>query len=525
MQQLKSIIQEVLLSKKTVDWLIMHDIAKHNQLPIAGIKFSLVDGKEQCDKPFATRQGYISIKEESFTNFMQIINELAIVNQDDTLLLSNLYLVITRYDGFGEELIILQNAFKECIGSEKCRLVFERLIESLNIEYFKDANTFHKNKPDTLSEWLRLFHSAEYVHNLSDPLLDSLYLVKEIGNEINYELLIAMNPFLRAVLIGKYGFILQISEDELKKEYDNNYELSFVVACLLNMTQVPLWLSQEMINICIENHWEKIGRQMFNYIFGINHRNRSDNELYYKLEELLHHTIIEKMNTNENNFKEWIKVLKFPHDFIALSSWLTYQKDTWEKISNEVKPCFIQQFIHELKRIVKLLPEYFNSENHDDPFSMFQLREEKYKEMLAHVFIFLLSAGDDDLKSIRKVCYEFKPLFYGGYKAVSLAKNFTTILLLIGLPGIHYFEVNDNDCKIIKSYIKNMAQTILIPYIHIMERETLIWEDDVQMFKSDADSCLINEYLNSIQHTKIKQMYQDVFDILQNTKVNHTSII
>ena len=521
MKQLKSIIQDTLSSKKTIDWLILHDIAKRIGTPIVDVEFSFVDGKERFDEPFKTCQGYISIVEKSFITFYQIIHELTTANQNNIVALSNLFVVITRYGGYDEQQIILENVFKECIGYVKSKMVFTMLIKSLNIEYYKDNNSLHGIKPDELNEWLNIFRSAEYVHNISDPLITSLCLVKEHGHEINYDLLIDMTPLLRAILIGQYGFILQISSDKLKNIYNDDNELSFVMACLLNETQTPSWLSQELINICIENFWEKIGKQMFNYIFGLNHRNRNENELYNGLKDLLHNSIILKITTSTIDSEKWIHTLSFPHDFIVLSSWLEYKKDSWKKIPTEVKTCFIRQFISELQRIVKSLPKYFSSEKHDDLFLSFQLHERKYQTMLAYVLLFLLSAKDDDLKSIKKICYEFKPLFYGGYKATSIAKDFSAIMLLIGLSGVHLYDVSDEGWNVVKMYIKEIVQTILVPYIHMAERDQTIWRDDIQEKTScnDVGLYLVNEYLCLIQSSKTKQIYNEVFGIIQDTKV------
>ena len=521
MKQLKSIIQDTLSSKKAIDWLILHDIAKCIDTPLADVELSFIDGKERLEEPFKTCQGYISVVEKSFTAFSQIIHELTTVNQNNIIALSNLFVVITRYGGHYEEQSILENAFKECIGDVKSKMVFTTLIKSLNEEYYKDNNSLHSIKPDTLAEWLHLFRSVQYLHSLSDPLVSSLCLVKEHGRDIDYDLLINMNPLLRAVLVSQYGFTLQLSDDELKYRCNDGYGLSLIMACLLSRADIPSWLSQELINVCIENFWEKIGKQMFNYTFGLNYRNRNENEVYTKLKDLLHNSIILKMTTSAIDSEKCIATLSFPHDFIALSSWLEYKKDAWEKIPYEVKPYFIRQFISELQRIVKTLPTYFSSEKYDDPFLSFQLHERKYKAMLAYVLLFLSLANDDELKSIKNVCYKFKPLFYGGYKAVFLAKNFSTIMLLISLSGESLYNLSDEEWNVVKKYIKGIAQTILIPYIHISERDQTIWEDDIQkkMSCANVDLCLVKDHLCRIQNSDIREVYKEIFDTIEDTKI------
>ena len=234
----------------------------------------------------------------------------------------------------------------------------------------------------------------------------------------------------------------------------------------------PNWLSEFFIKISIEKYWNSTGKQLFVNVFGLSYRNRNQNKLYKKLEDLIHPILFGKLKSEQPENTEWINTLEFADDFIALFSWFSTKKIKYEDIPFPNRVSILNKFIEQLKKISDNFPIYLASENNDDPFSSFQLHEEKYRITLAHLLILLLDATESDRKTIKNnICFEIKPLFYGGYKACLFATRFTELLLLIGLSANNLANLEENHFTSIQKYLEIIANTILIPYIHLVERE------------------------------------------------------
>ena len=523
MEQLKIILQKILSEKSTIDWLIVHEISKQN-IQVDGIEFSFVDGKERFDEPFKTNQGYIFLKNDcAIKGFDKIVVELSEFLKDNITALSNLFIINTRISYKGEDKEIILKHFKKNIGQTCCDAIFAKLIDSLNLEYYKDIRSERENNFTSTNEWLDIFHSAQYTHSISDPVVNCLFLVREKHcSGIKYNVLQNMKPLMRAVLIGQYGYTIEISDTKLKEIYGNQYELSFLSACLIDDSLIPAWLSKDLISIFINNYWKNIGEQLFIHIFGLSYRNKNQNELSSYLADLLHIILLDKIMNDSTETRELIKTLEFPKDFIALFYWFHSKQTEINAIPDTIKFFILEQFMSELQRISKELPVYFASERSSDPFSSFQLNEQKYQIALAYLLWFLLFASDEYRKQLKNVFFEFKPLFYGGFRARHLATQFTELMLLIGLSVIHLKgELDETEWSMIKKYLSIIEETVLIPYIHLAERNSEVWDmnNKKEMYQYRAGLYLINKYLCEIRNSDKNTYYSALFTKIDEIKV------
>ena len=441
-----------------------------------------------------------------------------------SLALANLFIVISRASYTGEEKETLIKNFKKHLGKDSCQNIFNLLIDSLNSEYYKENYSF-KN-PVSTNDWLDIFHSTQYMHNISDPLIKCIQLVRsERSRKVDFELIENMKPLLRAVLVGQYGFDLDISKGKLKLFYEIFEELTFLSACLINDSAPektpPNWLTEALIKNFLEIHWNTIGKEIFVHAFGLSYRNKNRNKLYEKLEDLIHSILLKKLLADETMTKEWINKLEFPNDFIAFFGWLSSKKIVHSKIPDNNIATILNQFINELQRISKASPTYLAAENSNDPFRSYQLHEGKYQNTIANLLLFLLYATETNHKQLKNICLEFKPFFYGGYKACSLATHFTELMLLIGLSGFHLNGLEENEFKAIKKYLELISGTVLIPYVHLTEREDEIWnpESEKEVFQFSAGRHIITKALVEIQKHQIGEHYQDFFE-----KINETTV-
>lgn len=524
MEQLKNIIQRIISSKSTVDWMVVHDISK-SKIEIEGVEFSFVDGKERYNEPFKTNQGYISLKKTSFvSDFQKIANELLEKFKSNPIALANLFIVFTRASYKGEDKETLLKNFKKQLGKDVCTNIFNLLIASLNNEYYKD--NYSIKKPLSTNDWLDIFRSTQYMHGISDPLINCLQLVRNERNlKLDFDLLEKMKPLLRAVLVGQYGFDLEIPKSKLEQLYLSTDELIFLSACLIDDSAPdktsPDWLTETLIEKFLENHWDTIGKQIFVHTFGLSFRNKNDNKLYERLRDLSHVILLKHIKKENDETLTWISKFKFPDDFIALFGWLSSREIKLNEISDSNRAAITNQFVSELQRIAKSIPFHLASENSSDPFTSFQLYERKYQVALAYVLLFLLSATDTNRKDIENVCHEFKTLFYGGFRATHLATHFTELMLLIALSGNYLTGTDEKEYSSLKKYLKVISDTVLIPYIHLKEREDEVWnpESEREVLQFSAGSHFVTNAFANIRKHEIGKQYDDFFKVINEVKI------
>jgi len=524
MEELKTIIQKVISQKSFIDWMIVHEISK-SKIEIKGIEFSFVDGKERYNEPFKTNQGYLSLK-DSFNpiEFTKIASNLLEDFKSNSIAMANLFILFTRVSYKGEDKDTLVKNFKKQLGKDTCINIFDLLISSLNSEYYKD--NYSIQKPLNTNDWLDIFRSAKYMHSISDPLLNCLQLGRsERSRKVDFELIEKMNPLLRAVLLGQYGFDLEISKSKLKKLYNNTEELTFLSACLIDDSSPdktpPDWLTDILIERFLENHWDIIGNHIFVHVYGLSVRNLNENKLYEYIANLCHVVLLKRIQTESVETANWISKFEFPNDFIALFGWLSSKKINLSEIPDSNRGIITNQFVSELKRITKTIPVHLASENSSDPFTSFQLHEVKYQTALAYILLFLLSATDTNRKDIENVCHEFKTLFYGGFRASYLAIHFTELMILIGLSGNSLNGLGEAEYTSIKLYLKILSDTVLIPYIHLIERKDEIWnpEKESEVFQYNAGSHLVINAFANIHKHEIGIYYEHFFKIINEVAI------
>lgn len=525
MEQLKTTIQKIISQKTVIDWMIVHDISK-SKIESDGIEFSFVDGKERRDEPFKTNQGYISFK-NSYTikEFSKIADELLEEFKFNYIELANLFILFTRTSYKGEDKEELIKNFKKQLGKGDCINIFNLLISSLNSEYYKDGYSLKKTL--NTNDWLDIFRSTQYMHSISDPLINCLQLVRnERNRKIDFELLEKMKPLLRAVLMGQYGFDLKISNGKLKMLYGNAEELTFLSACLIDDTAPdkipPDWLTETLVEKFLKTHWDAIGKQLFVHVFGLSFRNKNDNKLYERLEDLSHNILFKQIQTESSVTIKWISEFEFPNDFIALFAWMSLKKINLSEIPDSNRAAITNQFVAELQMISKSIPVHLASENSSDPFTSYQLHEGKYQTALAYILLFLLSASNSNRKDIESVCHEFKPLFYGGFRASNLATHYAELMILIGLSVNHLHGLGENEYSSLKQYLKIITDTILIPYIHLAERDDEIWnpESEKETFQFNAGKHLVTSSIKKIQESEDKEHYNDFLNLINEVIIS-----
>jgi hypothetical protein len=237
---------------------------------------------------------------------------------------------------------------------------------------------------------------------------------------------------------------------------------------------------------------------------------------------LLHEILLKKLKAENSETLNWIDSLEFPTDFIALFGWIAKKKIDYNKISDTIKSELLNQFIREFQRISTELPRHLASDNSSDPFNSFQFSEPKYQDTFAHLSLLMLYATKVNLNDIKSMCFSIKPLFYGGFRATYLATHFTEIMLLIGLSSYRLNGLDDSGKENIKNYVKVISDILLVPYIHLSERNDEIWnpESKKELFQYNAGQYLVNYALTEIYKLTDKKHYENFFKEISEIKVS-----
>jgi hypothetical protein len=402
--------------------------------------------------------------------------------------------------------------------------LFEVLLYSLNDLYYREHRLFSED-PKSVEDWLSLFNSVDYLHTISNPVPQCLMLVVLDGNMgVDFLWVKKMNPLLRAVVVGQYGYDLNISETELSLSCHSENELLFIAACLLDDTgpdkESPKWISKNLI-VAMMKQWELIGRQMFVHVFGTSYRNRNSNKAYAQLGTLMHDVLLDRLMTDEDKTKEWLGKLEFPGSFIAFFWWIRTKEIDISQIPQANTEKVATQFFDELSRILDAAPEYFADDQRSDPFMTYQLSEEKYGLALVYILFFLVYSSEDNIKRLKSICLRIKPFFYGAYQTRLFATRFTEVMLLIFLSAESISGIDEHAIKALKKYLKVISDTLLVSYIHLEERDDQIWnlESEKEVFAFNAGRHLVTNTIQRTRKHQVGEYYNDFFNSINEVAI------
>jgi len=520
-----SAIADLLFKLNKVNWFIVHDLSKAG-LVENEIQFTFVDGKERFDEPFGTNLGYISINEpKSYNEFCEEILNLADVLKDNPVALANIFIILLRLSTNSTGNDILER-FKSQIDATTCVKVYDLLVDSLNLSYFSHRN-LKQYKYDTLRDWLEVLNGAQYHHGFSDPVTSILILVKDgNGTSLDFAIIRKMAPLLRAHLIGFFGYNIAINNKDLfdiilTDEKEAAFFAGYIIEEKGSNRSAVEWLSENIVRVFIEMYWNNIGKDFFFHVFGLSFRNKGKNQLYKDLESDIHQILLEKFQSADLGKYQNINTFKYPHDFIALYNWFSVMKIKPSSISEINTSTIVEQFLNQLESIVENVPEYLAKEKYSDPFESYSLSEGKFLTALAFQLLFLLCNREEDIKRLKDICFKFKPLFYGGFQSTSIASHFAETILIMLLSTHLIHDLNEGHFNKLKKLLSVAEETILIPYIHLAERDEEIWnpETEKQVFSFNAGKYLVNDYLKKILNSELKEHYASLFSLFDDVKI------
>lgn len=515
-------ILNILNNTTEIDWFVIHKLSKSK---FDEIEFSFIDNKEKLDEPFKTNLGYISFNNEDYLDeYIRLIKSIISRQKGNIVALANLYILIFRTSFENAHEHILDSLFKNEIGKTKIRSIFELFITSLNKHYYSHLSDNQINVY-TMTGWLELFRITPYTNDISMILFSIIYLVEEKYYEkIEYQKIKNFKPLIKA----KFSSIdkIKISKNKLLALVDRNQdEASYFSALLIEKDYWHSWISEDLIRILIKKYWNSIGKEIFYHTFGLGYKN--DKNKYKRLKKIISKILNTEIQNKSKFNKVWLKSLKFPDDFITLFSWIQENVIEFDSITPKNKELITFSLINEFDIIANSFKKYIVSTENYSPFKSYQLIEVKYQSSLSYMLLFLITSDMQNylkiIKSLRKIAYKIKPQFYGGYRSQLMAMNFTELLLLITFSALFIKGINKTMALNIQQLNDIIIEILLVPYIHLAERDEEIWNNDPEKgrLQFNIGKHLINKNLKSIKddQNNIKDNFIKIFTLFDEVKI------
>lgn len=509
---------------QVIDWFIVRALSELFE-GTNDLYFSLHDNRRTHDLPFRRHQGYLCVEETLNTAFIMAFSQILNDVLEQPLSLANLYILYTRVSG-GEEAFIeeLTGLFTNMAQSKR-EQIFLTLADSLNQHYFAHT-TLARETPKTVQDWLNLFRAAQGFDHISDPVIRLIRLIEPKKRQyVPYTWVLHLKPVVRAPLMGWYHFQLDCPSDELITIISNDAsEAAYVGAVLMNemgpTSITPDWLNQYIIAIFVKQCWSNVGKAVFMHIYGLSYRNKNENPLFKTLEALFHKMLLELIQSSKSEDDVWLTDFDLPDTYIAFFNWITVNQIKFSEIPRSKGNLLIQTFINQLAAIAAK-PEVYFTGNSSDPWKSYALTEMKYLNTISYLLLYLLDTPAEQLKEMTKVFFNFKPLYFGEYTATYFANRFTEFILLILTAINNLHDLTEEMLQNLDGLLKGLADSVLIPYIHLTERESEIWDlhTNRQPMAHNASKYLINDALKSIRQGHYADHYKNIFDLFDAVKV------
>lgn len=515
---------ETLVDQNEPNWFIIKDLSTliaESKVVSKAITFSIREDGRIFDLPFEKRPGYLVIEEDANSSFISDFRTLVKSRLNSPESLANIFIFQKRISGEESLENETSKGFKE-LAEEHLETIFKILVKSLNIHYFTHHH-LSKTHPNNVQDWLDIFRSAQGFNNISDPVIQILDLVKgdNDNQEIELHRLLLLDPLLRAPLFGWYNFEVVDKDCILVSTLTSNVvEASFLIATVLNKStlnsKVPIWLSQQIIDICLKLHWNEIGKELLAHSYGIRFRNKNETDVLTSLKSSVGSSIRGVLLAKDAKDDFAIDNFDFPDSYIALFNWASAEKlGDFNAIPDGKRRRIIKNLISSINEFPLQVATSLSQNNTLDFFQSYQYMELKYLNLFPWILTSLLHEEEDTFSSMKKLFYGVRPMFYGGYELRSQAIQFTEFILMILLSIMKIEAPTKKMLENWEKILSHISSTILIPYIHLTERDNRIW-DIYSEYKEDYYNnakYLINKSIGQI----IKIKYSSYFDGFMRT--------
>lgn len=486
--------------------------------------------------PFDKPLGWIKLpknqKQEILAELQSLITEIIALKNYKFEGIINLMNLVNRIDLSDDEHFELLKNMANQLDEDTPDTIIKILIENLNKKLkFPDYN--FTVLPKTVSAWENLFRQINYLDLFACSPIDILYELIVINKKklSDIEIMSLASPFLRAILFEFYGlgFDEKTNSDEVLNFLRNGkIEPEFIVAVIFDKgkeTEPSIsWISDDIISWLLENRWYTAGRTVLQRTFGV---------YYGRLNDTLRDRFIKIVSNNLTNWfltnkfkikaKEIIKSMEWPDDFEAFAGWLNHMKKTGVQLKFKLWMItdFSEKYVEIINNFIKNIPEIVLEKRSNAEFWPLDIFHTQSQLAASYALYFLLSADlimwNKWYSKLSDLVYQIRPLYYGSYSSIYIAKVFTEQLLIFTFSYVNIDDVTvKKKTEKIKQMLSLISNSLLYTFVRAAEREDIIWNPDG--FKSEPymptkEMYLLNVYLIDILKNKIKTgISQDIIN-------------
>ncbi|GGA82180.1 hypothetical protein [Puia dinghuensis] len=523
-QELFGTIQGIVNAGNEVDWLIVRKLAE--QFPTDNReRFSFIKEEERIDEPFRFNQGFVTIEDVEFDEFKSLLRKVIQDNSENLTALGNLFVLQNRVSGPYSENEDLTEFFKGEVGIDRLPLLFETLMKSLNEQFFAHTS-IDRDTVLTTDDWLKSFGHSAMAGRAHEVLVAVLLLISEdIQNGVDFRYVRQMKPSIRAVLCDFWGMGISMAPGEVQAVITEGKEVPFLAAYLIDRSKgrfaMPDWMALDRIRDMFLD-WKRTGKYLLEQVLGGRQGYGTPGVGQQTLSNFVRLVVSEVLISDSADSLAWIDGLEFPADMIGVFSCISEDGIAYSSIPVPVKQRLFQVVLRGIKQILGEVDVFLGeNEGHEGP-SYWALSDPKFQLMLCGLLVLYLDVGDgDSRKQFKHLCFEIKFLFYGAYKTSSLAKRLAEMLLLTVLSADEFTTESDELFSGLDILQRDIVDTILVPYVHEIEREEEIWNPEfegvVGMVRSD--NLLVNDALARIKNSVLFSKYNILFTAIEEIAV------
>jgi hypothetical protein len=511
-KELFEAIETVVSESAGVDWLIIRKLAEKFPDEPPG-RFLFIDKEEKFELPFRFSEGYLTVDEHECEPFKVLLKELIEKNRDNLTAIANLFILQNRtgYRKADEE--ELTNFFRDAFGSEQIPMLFEVLIKSLNKEFFGHT-TSDRGPVGDAKDWFYRFRASGMAGRAYQVPVSVVALVSNnIQGEVDFAYVSQMKPSIRAVLCESRGMGISMSHEQVQTVLKKGDELPFLTAYLVERGRSRVgmldWMTIDFIRHLFFD-WKRTGAFLLEKVLGGYQRIGALQPGEEQLKDLVRSVVAEVLVEDSPKAAAWIEGLEFPKDYVGVFACLANGGLSYDHIPFANKQRLFLGILRDLERIFKDIGIFVGeNKDHLGP-SFWPLRDPQFQFLLCGLLILYLDAGDDESrKRFKNVCFETKLLFYGAYRTSSLARKLAEMILLTALSADGFTSTSGELYAGLDIIQSDLVNTILVPYVHTIEREEEIWNPELEgvigMLRSD--NLLVNDALARIKNGALFERY------------------
>ncbi len=473
------------------DWMIVRRLYESLHEDVH-IKFSLFDDwRWKNELPFGKHQGFISFRDATLPEITTLITSLYDKVADNDVAVANLWILTDRITLRTDSDLL--SILKKKLPDTQHKRVYKILVDSLRKQVVN--NDAVEPMPLRLKEWQRYINGYDYK---AGELAESILFLVSDRRVVGLADLLLLSPRFVGSLIGFWGVRVHLTPAEAMCITDP-HRLAFLAAIAASQTYyyLPQWLTQEFVSRLVHDTASGIGLELLRDVFKPMPPGAVTNRHRLRLIAYCKEAVSEILMGNEETAKEWISRLDGVKDIPQVLYIISLSRIV---VSDEIKNRIANHCIIGLKAITADFGRSLSDKHSRYNLTSLQLMTPDSMAAMAVFGECLAKIDEEGKKWFKKMLFEIKPLFAGGYDAKSLAMFTTELLLCSFISGAIWQScMYANEVTTLSHLIDEMGRFIMIPYVHLAERSDAVWDPgySATQFHPDNPRLLLNHLIKN----------------------------